>query len=159
MRRSRRIAVLLIPVVLVAAAFAIAGPARLPAAGYAYRTSLPMLARDAPAVVSPGTWGGGQVTMQVTAGGATIEFSCAHASIDGPLFLDSAGRFAASGLYVREHGGPIREGEPSDSHPARFMGTVEGTTMSLTIVLADDGSLVGTYTLVYGEPGRPVKCL
>jgi hypothetical protein len=159
MRRSRRVSALLLPGLLVAAVLATASPARLPAAGYPYRTSLPMLARDAPAVVAPGTWGGGQVTMQVTASGATIEFSCAHATIDEPLVLDSARRFDASGVFVREHGGPIREDETPDAHPARFTGAVDGETMSLTIVLADDGSRVGTYVLVHGEPGRPVKCL
>jgi len=159
MRRFRRISVLLLAGPLVASAFAAASPADLPAASYAYRTFLPMLARDAVAVVAPGAWGGGQVAMVVTPTGATIEFSCAHATIDEPLFLDSEHRFAVLGVYVREHGGPVREGEPPDIHPARFTGTVDGTTLSLTIVLVDDGSHVGTYTLVFGEPGRPVKCL
>src|SRR4051794_9214747 len=52
----------------------------------------------------PGSWGGNQVSLEVTTSGATVEFFCAHGIIDKPVTLDSSGRFDAAGVYVRESG-------------------------------------------------------
>ena len=39
-----------------------------------------------------------------------------------------------TGFHVREHGGPIREGEPIDSVPATYLGSVVGDRMTLRAV-------------------------
>src|SRR4051794_6750600 len=64
-----------------------------------------------------GVWGGDHVTMTVASGGAQFEFDCAHGSIETPIVVDRRGQFGAAGVYVREHGGPIRQGETPDAHP------------------------------------------
>src|SRR6266850_6950892 len=68
---------------------------------------------------APGAWGGAGIRLEVTAAGATIEYDCAHGSIDEPIVADGAGRFSAKGTHVREHGGPIRIDDVEDRHPAR----------------------------------------
>lgn len=43
-----------------------------------------------------------------------------------------------TGFHVREHGGPIREGEPIDSVPATYLGSVVGDRMTLRAVVGTD---------------------
>jgi hypothetical protein len=87
-----------------------------------------------------------------------LEFDCAHGDIPGVLSVNR-GELAASGTFVREHGGPVRVDEPLDSHPALYSGTVIGSTMQLAIRLTDSGDVIGSFSLVRGTSGRVVKCL
>jgi len=73
--------------------------------------------------------------------------------------LDARGQFNATGVFVREHGGPVRLDEASDSHPANYAGTVTANAMVLTVRLSDLAETIGTFTLTMGAPGRVVKCL
>jgi hypothetical protein len=106
-----------------------------------------------------GVWGGQGISMSVTANGATIEYDCAHGTIDGPIVPDAGGRFEVTGTHVFERGGPVREGEPEDRHPARYIGVVGGDTLTITVTVIDQNRVVGTFTLTYGRPGRIVRCL
>src|SRR6476646_10548734 len=54
-----------------------------------------------------GVWGGEHIRLEVTDRGATIEYDCAHSTIDEPIFLNSKGNFDVKGKYTPEHGGPI----------------------------------------------------
>lgn|ERR1041384_6021638 len=108
--------------------------------------------------VATGTWGGEHVRLQVTADGATIEYDCAHGTLTGPLALDAQGRFSVAGTYARE-GGPVRVNAAPTGRPARFDGSVQGRTMTLTATLTDKGQDVGTFTLTQGSEGRLWKCL
>ena len=73
-----------------------------------------------------GAWGGEHVRLQLTPAGGAIDYDCAHGSLAGPLRTDGEARFVTTGFHVREHGGPIREGEPIDSVPATYLGSVVG---------------------------------
>lgn len=106
-----------------------------------------------------GPWGGEHIALVVTDAGAAVEYDCAHGTIDGPVRAAAAGRFAASGTHVREHGGPIREGEAPDTHPADYTGQVRGDRMTLTVRETDTGVAVGTFTLRRGADARVFKCL
>ena len=106
-----------------------------------------------------GQWGGPHIDLVTTDSGAAIEYDCAHGMITEPVLPDVFGVFVARGVHVREHGGPVREGEPLDQHPARYAGRIEGTTMRLTVTLTDSGTELGTFLLVRGEAGRVFKCL
>jgi hypothetical protein len=105
-----------------------------------------------------GLWGGEHISMEVTEQGARIEYDCAHGSIDQKITYDSQGRFNAAGTNVREHGGPTRRDEIPDSHPAEFTGQIKNNTMTLTVTETDIKELVGTFTLVYEQKPRIVKC-
>jgi hypothetical protein len=73
--------------------------------------------------------------------------------------LDRQGQFEVAGTFVREHGGPIRQDEIPDSHPAIYSGLAASAKMALTIRLSDTNAAVGTFTLVSGSSGRVWKCL
>jgi hypothetical protein len=106
-----------------------------------------------------GTWGGEHVTLEVTADGGRVEYDCAHGGFDEPLALDQSKRFDVPGTHTPEHGGPVREGEMSESRPARYAGRVDGGRMTLTVTLTDSGEILGTFALAQGVAGRVTKCL
>jgi hypothetical protein len=97
--------------------------------------------------------------MTVSAEGARFEFDCAHGNIDAPLLQSVHGAFSATGVYVHEHGGPIRVGEPPDSHPSTYAGQIVAGTMTLSVRLADTHETFGPFTLTFGSSGTVVKCL
>jgi hypothetical protein len=69
-------------------------------------------------------------------------------------------QFYISGTFTRERGGPIIVSPPPpDSHPAVFSGSVNGDTMTMTVQLTDTQTLIGTFTLTRGSPGRVLKCV
>lgn len=107
--------------------------------------------------VPTGMWGGDHINVEVTGNGASIEYDCAHGTIDQSISLDSHGRFNATGTHTREHPGPVREGE-SDGVPASYSGHMDGATMTLTVKLAATNETIGTFTLTHGKRSRIVKC-
>ena len=109
--------------------------------------------------VTIGTWGGPSIRLDVVSQGATIEYDCAHGTIDEPLVTDRDGRFTLTGTHVREHGGPIRQDEPPDRHPARYQGQMSGDSLRLTVTLTDTQQDIGTFTLARGVAARLFKCL
>jgi len=109
-------------------------------------------------VIMTGSWGGDHAVLDVTATSASIEFDCAHGTLQVPLTLNR-GAFDVSGEYVQEHGGPIRSDETVDRQPARYTGSVSGNTMTLLVRLTVTGQDRGTFTLTRGATGRVFKCL
>ena len=109
--------------------------------------------------VGAGVWGADHVILTVADTATHLEFDCAHGDIPGALKADARGQFEAAGTFVREHGGPIREGEVPDSHPAVYSGSVSSMAMVLTIRLGDSTEMIGPFNLVRGSSGRVVKCL
>jgi hypothetical protein len=97
--------------------------------------------------------------MAVADSSTHLELDCAHGDIPAVLTVDRQGQFSVAGTYVREHGGPIRQGEIPDSHPAIYSGLVGSTTMTLTIRLGDTNESIGAFALVSGSLGRVFKCL
>lgn len=109
--------------------------------------------------VTIGDWGGRHVQMEVRRDGARLDFDCAHAAINQTLKLDRSRRFDVPGLYVREHGGPIRADEDQSGRPARFKGHIIGQTLTLTVTLDGSADVIGTFTLRFGQAPRVFKCL
>lgn len=108
--------------------------------------------------VQTGAWGGEHIALQVSDQGATFEIDCAHGSIE-ELFLNTDGRFDSRGVYVREHGGPDREGQQPDTHSARYTGWSDGKRMKLKITLTDTGQTIGEFDLTLGAEPQMTKCL
>jgi hypothetical protein len=113
----------------------------------------------APKRAQAGAWGAVGIAMEVTESGARLEFDCAHGTVSEPLLLDSEGRFDVKGLFFREHGGPIREGEAPKGEPVRYSGQVTGENMTLTVKPEGSDSPIGSFTLLHGKTGRLHKCL
>src|SRR4051812_17089874 len=112
--------------------------------------------RPAADALLPGVWGGEHIRLEITEGGATLDFDCAHGSVEGKILVDSAGRFSVAGTFYREHGGPVREGEGSNGQPVRFNGRVGGSLMKFMV--ARPGTRVETYMLTRDNDGRVFKC-
>jgi hypothetical protein len=106
-----------------------------------------------------GEWGGEHVALQVSAQGGVLEYDCAHGSIEAPVMPDGQGRFEVGGMYVLEHGGPVREGELPDSHPALYSGWTNGARMVIEVTFLDSGETVGPYTMQLNGAPRLFKCL
>jgi hypothetical protein len=109
--------------------------------------------------VSAGTWGAMGVAMEVTDSGATIEYDCAHGTIDQPLLLDADGRFDVKGHHFREHGGPIRQGEETKGEPVHYVGQVTGDTLTMTVKPDGSDTPIRSLELIRGKSGRIHKCL
>ena len=97
--------------------------------------------------------------MEVSSDGVILEFDCAHGTIPQAPVLDEAGNLEDDGEYVLEHGGPQKEGEPPDAHPALFSGNTDGQKLTLTIFLTDTKETLGPFTLTRGGQPRLMKCL
>lgn len=111
-----------------------------------------------PKLVSPGTWGGQGIRLEIGDSDAAFELDCAHGRIGTPMRTDEEGRFVAAGVFVREAPGPIRPGRDPQEQPATYSGSIRDGTMELTIALTDSRETVGAYTLVRGSEGRVRKC-
>ena len=109
--------------------------------------------------IPSGIWGGDRVQLNVTEQGATTEYDCAHGTIDQPLEVDRTGRFSATGTHVFEHGGPVRENEPADRHPAKYEGRMTGDNLTLSVTLTDRREDVGSFSLRRDISSRLHKCL
>ncbi|MBV8857870.1 MAG: hypothetical protein JOZ02_13125 [Acidobacteria bacterium] len=114
--------------------------------------------RRAPEALTPGVWGGEHIRFEVTEGGASVEYDCAHETVEGRIVLDGRGRFNVYGLHYAEHGGPVRRGEEAAGYRVRLSGRVGGSLMKLTVTRADTRKVVGTFDLARDREPLLVKC-
>ncbi|HXD30017.1 MAG TPA: hypothetical protein VN643_02800 [Pyrinomonadaceae bacterium] len=106
--------------------------------------------------IPAGIWGGQHVKIDVDGVSATIEYDCAHGTINGPLKLDNKGNFSLTGTHATE-GGPTRL-NPEKGRAAIFTGWTDGKTMKLTVRYKDSKDDIGTFELERGNQGRLRKC-
>jgi hypothetical protein len=114
---------------------------------------------DARQKAAQGNWGGEHISLSLTGRGGSFELDCAHGTVDEALAPDGEGKFDVRGSFVRERGGPEIVGERPDSHPARLTGRIDGTRMTLRIVLTGSGEAVGDFSLERGKDPQITKCL
>jgi hypothetical protein len=110
-----------------------------------------------PGVPLTGPWGGRSVSLSLSESGGTVEYDCAHGVIAAPLSPDDDGAVRAPGVHIREHGGPVRDGEPLDSVPALYFGSVRAGTLTLRVVVGAD--TLGAFVAVRGAAPQLFKCL
>lgn len=111
-------------------------------------------------VPMPGqTWGGTGAELRVVEGGATVELDCAHGTISAPLSPGADGRFDVPGVFVLEHGGPVRQDQPPDERAARYFGRIGDDDMVLSIRADSVPEVIGPFTLAPGVRGDLRKCL
>lgn len=106
--------------------------------------------------VPTGEWGGEHVRLAVAENGGSIEFDCAHGTLDEPLALDTSGRFDVKGRLVAE-GGPTPKDGTESGRSARYQGVSDGRVMTLDVTL-EGGESAGTFSLARGGTARLVKC-
>jgi hypothetical protein len=109
-----------------------------------------------PATLS-GSWGGEGAGLQITEGGAQLFFDCAKGSIEGAITPDEDGRFEMAGRYVREGPGPARP-EQTQGVGARYLGQVDGNTLTLSVRLIVSHEVLGPFTLTRNRMARVREC-
>jgi hypothetical protein len=105
-----------------------------------------------------GMWGGSNIRLNVERASATVEYGCADGTINGPLMIDSKGRFNWTGSHNQQHPGPTRIEDESSGRPAVYSGWVKGDTMTLTVKLRNSEETIGTFTLKLNGGGRVFRC-
>ena len=106
-----------------------------------------------------GKWGGDHIGIMISDSSATLEYDCAHGTMDEPIIPDNEGNFEVIGVHVFEHGGPVRSDEVADEHPALYKGHIAGNKMTLVLVLTDRKTELDTFTLTRGVEPLIHKCL
>jgi hypothetical protein len=100
--------------------------------------------------VTVGRWGGHNAELVVTSAGATARFKCgATGTIAQPLALDEGGVFDLPGTFLTP---VINRG----LQPARYLGTVSGS--NLTLALSISGDPGGTFQLGLGTESNFDVC-
>lgn len=107
--------------------------------------------------LAAGVWGGQHVRAEVTEGGATFEFDCAHGAITQAIVLDGSAKFDIPGKFATESAGPVRD-EESNDREVRYSGSVKDQEMTLTLTDSNSKEVIGTFTLRHGSEGRLMKC-
>ena len=105
--------------------------------------------------VPTGSWGGEHVALEVSSTGAEVNFDCAHGTLDEPMKVDSSGNFDVKGSFTAE-GGPTPLIE--QSRPARYRGRLQGSALTLSVLLTDKNETAGGYSLSQGARPRLTKC-
>ena len=151
----------ILSVMVLAGALVFSGSAKSPASrGHVSDWKAVALMREKPRTrpLPTGTWGGQHILLEATARRVSIEYDCAHATIDKRIVLDRNGRFEVSGMQVSERGGPVRQGSEKRGYAVRFVGEVKGKEMTLTVTKSETNESIGTFTLNYGQQPRLMKC-
>jgi hypothetical protein len=97
--------------------------------------------------------------MEVTDGGADIEFNCARGNISQRLALDAQGHFQFQGTYKAETPAPASDGgAPNGSGTtATYAGVLSGSSLHLEVSIEGQDT-PRTFDLVQGDQGHLAKC-
>lgn len=136
----------LLPAALLAGALALAGCGGGSSSDSSTATTAPL------ATAPLGTLGAKNLQLQVTTTGALLTLPCGQsAQITQPITLDAAGHFDVAGTLTQVQGAPSIV--PTKPVPARFSGTTDGKTMTLTVTPPPLGAPeAAPYALAYGAP-------
>lgn len=109
-------------------------------------------------VLDPGSvWGGNGIELHVDLGESFVLFNCAVGRITGEFVTAKDGTFDLPGTYQFIPGvPPPREDEDNvwpTYTPARFVGRVQGTKITLTAIHAVEG--YGFTPTLFGKKGEP----
>jgi hypothetical protein len=104
-----------------------------------------------------GIWGGDRIALTITAYGAAVEYDCAAGSIDQVFAPDASGHFDLIGSWWFTPPVLSQDWVP-DKRPARYIGVLEGKTITLTVIRLDDGSTL-SYRLAQDAVPRILRCL
>ncbi len=101
-----------------------------------------------------GTWGGENAALMADDSGAHIHIGCTYGDIHNRIMLNADGRFDMAGEQnITAY--PVDRGI---LHPARFVGRVSGSSMTLTITLTDTTVTLGPVLLWFGKEPRMGPC-
>ena len=116
-------------------------------------------ASDGSSGIVTGNWGGRHVGLVLDAAGGTLEYDCAAGRIEGPLSVDSFGRFSAEGYHTPGTGGPEQQGYVPPRLPALYSGQVSGDTMTLSVRVPLTDLEIGPLQLERNAEPILLRCL
>ncbi len=105
-----------------------------------------------------GVWGGDRVNIVFGADGARLAYECAAGSIDGPVRLDSHGRFTAPGTHQAYRAGPDRADQTPATQVATYQGHLVGTMLELQVRIDGDAA-VQSHRLEKNHKVKLARCL
>jgi hypothetical protein len=111
--------------------------------------------------VADGVWGGDHASLSVS-DMPTVEFDCAHGTLQAPLALDSAGHFDVQGTFAQDQPSvPIIVGGPAQTTPSQsadYAGMTDGRTLTFSVTVTPSSQTLGPFALTLGQPARLLKC-
>jgi hypothetical protein len=103
-----------------------------------------------------GVWGSAEANLTVTNTEAAITTTCGGGATAVRPVAALDGSFDVAGSYQINGGAPPPNGPVT--HPARYIGTVQGNQLTLTLHLTDIEQTLGPYRLTHGVTGNIIYC-
>jgi hypothetical protein len=104
-----------------------------------------------------GVWGGEHIGLTITAYSGVVDYDCSAGSIDQVFAPDASGHFDLPGSWWFTPPVLSENWEP-DKRPARYVGVLNGKTITMTVIRLDDGTSM-TYRLAQDAPPLVRHCL
>ena len=94
-----------------------------------------------------GTWGGSNAGLMADDTSAHVHIGCTYGDVHRPIVLGPTSRLDVPG----EHNITAYPIDAGIFHPARFTGSIEGRTLTLTVTLTDTAVTLGPVSLTFGK--------
>ena len=101
-----------------------------------------------------GTFGGDNAGLMADDTSAHVHIGCTYGDIHEPIVLDLSSRFDVSGEQ-NINAYPVSLGI---LHPARFAGSIDGRTMTLTVTLTDTAVTLGPVSMTFEKQPNMGPC-
>ncbi len=106
--------------------------------------------------VKPGQWSGDSAQVTVTKTAVAFDFGCSAGSTALPLRIDKHGAFRLKGTYTSGTGANPPAGMQPQPQSVFFVGTINGSKMTLSIDFPNSERPSPTYELVAGPPVKDI---
>jgi hypothetical protein len=107
-----------------------------------------------PGATVRGTWGANNAGLLADDTSAHVHIGCTYGAMHEPIVLDMSSRFDVAGEQnITAH--PVDLGI---LHPARFTGSINGRTMTLTVTLTDTAVTLGPVELTFEKEPMMGPC-
>jgi hypothetical protein len=107
-----------------------------------------------PGATLRGTFGGNAAAFMADDTSAHVHIGCTYGDIHEPIVLDLSSRFDFAG----EHNITAFPVDLGVLHPARFIGSIDGRTMTLTVTLTDTAVTLGPVSLTFEKEPTMGSC-
>ena len=107
-----------------------------------------------PGAIVRGTFGGNNAGLMADDTSAHLHIGCTYGNVHEPIVLDLNSRFDVTGEQnITAH--PVDLGV---LHPARFTGSIDGRTMTVTVTLTDTAVTLGPVELTFEKEPNMGPC-
>ena len=107
-----------------------------------------------PGAMLRGTFGGNNAGLMADDTSAHVHIGCTYGDVHAPIVLDPSSRFDVAGEQ-NITAFPVDRGI---LHPARFTGSIDGRTLTLTVTLTDTAVTLGPVSLTFDKEPTMGPC-